>query len=424
MVNVVLMVYPVIRAANEEERVALRPIGRNSDRFQEAVRGLDEIVQAADDLGIWGIAPIEHHFHSEGYEVGPTPGIMDAYWAAMTKTIRVGQLGYVMTTQNPIRVAEEIAVLDHLSQGRCFAGFARGYQDRWTNVIGQHFGTVATHSDQSEADQKNREMFEEHVEMVIEALTQETIERNTPAWQIPYPYDDGIDWWMTETTARLGAPGEIGTDGRVHRISVVPAPYTRPHPPIFVATTGSERSVQYCGRHGFIPTYFADVDQTASYGQVYLQAARGAGHEFEIGQNQATVRWLQIGDTREEARRAIRAYDAEIERNFYHQLALINPKVDRSQMLPTDASLDDFAAQIETDERHAWGTVEDVREKLVRQWKNLPAEYLLLILHYAQQPKESVIRNLKLFMREVKPALDELTPYAQQETVVAGSQRG
>jgi len=44
----------------------------------------------------------------------------------------------------------------------------------------------------------------------------------------------------------------------------------------------------------------------------------------------------------------------------------------------------------------------------VRQWRELPAEYAVLIYHYAQQPKESVIEDLRLFMREVKPALDEV----------------
>ena len=83
-------------------------------------------------------------------------------------------------------------------------------------------------------------------------------------------------------------------------------------------------------------------------------------------------------------------------------------------MLPVDAPLEAFAEQIEGLENHAWGTVSDVTEKLVRQWELLPAEYISIILHYAQQPKESVIRNLELFMREVKPALDELTQYAQE----------
>ena len=414
MVKVILQVYPMVRAADEAEREALRPIGRNVERYQEAISGLDDIVKAADELGLWGIAPIEHHFHSEGYELGPTPGLMDAYWAAITKQIRVGQLGYVMTAQNPIRVAEEIAVIDHLSKGRSFAGFARGYQDRWTNVIGQHFGTVATQSDGGAADQANREMFQEHVEMVIEAWTKDTIERNTSRWQIPYPYEDGIDWWMSETTKRLGAPGELDENDKVRRVSVVPAPYQQPHPPVFVATTGSPQSVAFAGRNGFIPTYFSGIEQAEKHGLVYQEAAREGGFNFALGQNQATARWIQIGETREEARQALRDYDAEIERNFYHLLALARPGAKPDEMLPVDAPLEAFAEKLENQETHAWGTVEDVREKLVRQWKLLPAEYVSLIIHYAQQPKESVIRNLELFMTEVKPALDEITQYTEE----------
>ena len=57
---------------------------------------------------------------------------------------------------------------------------------------------------------------------------------------------------------------------------------------------------------------------------------------------------------------------------------------------------------------------------MVAEWKQLPAEYLTLIYHYAQMPKEVVIRNLELFMREIKPALDELTEYADRDTAAAG----
>ena len=44
----------------------------------------------------------------------------------------------------------------------------------------------------------------------------------------------------------------------------------------------------------------------------------------------------------------------------------------------------------------------------MRQWRELPAEYVVVIYHYAQQPKESVIEDLRQFMREVKPALDDV----------------
>jgi len=50
-----------------------------------------------------------------------------------------------------------------------------------------------------------------------------------------------------------------------------------------------------------------------------------------------------------------------------------------------------------------------VRKQLVEQWKEFPSEYLCLIYHYAQTPKEEVIANLEPFMSKVKPALDEIT---------------
>ena len=56
------------------------------------------------------------------------------------------------------------------------------------------------------------------------------------------------------------------------------------------------------------------------------------------------------------------------------------------------------------------GTVDEVREKMVRQWRELPAEYCVLILHYAQQPLDSCVWNLEQFMKEIKPALDEYQP--------------
>jgi len=127
MLKPIVIMYPVIPARDEEERAALRPIGRNRDRYQAAIRGMGEIIQAADDMGFWGAATPEHHFWSEGYEVAPSPGATNAYWLAKTKNIHIGPLGYVMSTHNPIRVAEEVAVIDHLSQGRTFVGFARGY---------------------------------------------------------------------------------------------------------------------------------------------------------------------------------------------------------------------------------------------------------------------------------------------------------
>lgn len=424
MLKVIVQIYPVIPAKSEEERERLRPIGRNVERYHETLHGWTDIVKAADELGLWGVATIEHHFWSEGYEVGPSPGVLNAYWAALTRRVRVGQLGYVMSTQNPIRVAEEVAILDHLTRGRCFVGFARGYQSRWTNIIGQHLGTRATRSPSAarsdpavigigstaltqriiQDDEINRRIFEEAVEIVLRAWTQDSLEYNGEFWKIPYPYDAGVDDWPlghAGITRRFGAPGEVDQHGIVRRVSVVPAPYTKPHPPVFLASSGSPETIEYAGRKGFIPVYFTSLARAQEAGHLYVRAAQEAGRAYAPGQNQAIVRWIEIGETREEARECLARYDAEIHKNFYAAMGrrrLSNP--------------DDIVQSMIDSGLYSYGTVDDVRQQLVRHWSIMPAEYMVLIFHYAQMPKERVIYNLEKFVRHIKPALDELVDKA------------
>lgn len=429
MVKVILQLYPVIPAESEEQRAALRPIGRNRELYQQTLSGWHDIIRAADDLGLWGVATIEHHFWSEGYECGPNPGVLDAYWAAITKNVRVGQMGYVMSTQNPLRVAEETAIIDHLTRGRCFVGFARGYQSRWTNVIGQHLGARATSSPSAslidpnniigsnqnaqdvDDDAVNRRIFEEEVDIVVKAWTQDSIEYRGESWQIPFPFEQGVnDWPLAHAgvTGRLGAPGEVGPDGSIRRISVVPAPYTRPHPPVFVATAGSPESAQFAARRGFIPLFFTSIKNALRLGTVYHETAREAGHNFAFGQNQGVVRMPHLGATTDDARRSLVRYDSDIFRNFYASMG--RRKMDTSDVVKSTTQFGMWIA----------GTVDEVREQLISEWKQLPAEYLTLIYHYAQMPKEVVIRNLELFMREIKPALDELTEYPERASAAAG----
>ena len=62
-----------------------------------------------------------------------------------------------------------------------------------------------------------------------------------------------------------------------------------------------------------------------------------------------------------------------------------------------------FTAVLERSEQHAIGTVDEVRDQLVRQWKELPAEYLTIIMHYAQQPLESVVGTSTVHDRRSSP---------------------
>lgn len=425
--KVILQLYPMIPAAGEADRKARRPLGRDRDAYHKAVHEWTDIIRAADAMGVWGCSTIEHHFHSEGYEVGPNPGVLNAYWANHITNMRVGALGYVAATQDPIRIAEETAIIDHLTDGKLFVGFARGYQSRWTNVIGQHFGTRATKSPsaavynpQTQAagfsaattlqrdlddDAKNRRIFEDHVEIMLKAWTQESFDHRSDNWQIPYPYDTGVDDWplaRAGVTQKFGAPGEVDAQGHTRRVSMAPAPFVQPHPPVFVSGSGSPDTIAFCGKHGFVPTYFTGIKAAGPLAEHYRKAAADHGRSFRPGQNQCMVRWIQIGRSREDALERIRNYDLDIWKNFY------------ASMGRRAVENDDYFGSLVNSGLFVFGTVDEVRRELVEQWKVFPAEYITLINHYAQTPKEVVIETLDRFQREVKPALDEVIDHAHR----------
>ena len=104
MLKPITLMYPVIPARDEDERAALRPIGRHRERYQTAIHGMTEIIQAADEMGFWGAATPEHHFWSEGYEVAPSPGATNAYWLAKTRNISL-VMKRLLSPKNHIRIA-------------------------------------------------------------------------------------------------------------------------------------------------------------------------------------------------------------------------------------------------------------------------------------------------------------------------------
>jgi hypothetical protein len=156
---------------------------------------------------------------------------------------------------------------------------------------------------------------------------------------------------------------------------------------------------------------FTSIKNAVTLGTAYQNAATASGHRFTFGQNQAVVRMPHLGATTEAARKSLIDYDADIFRNFYASMG--RRKMDTSDIVKSTTQFGMWAV----------GTVDELRRQLVEEWKKFPAEYLTLIYHYAQMPKEVVIKNLELFMREIKPALDELTPYTNKDIASAAASR-
>jgi len=286
-----------------EDRKRLRPIGRNNERYQQMLEELRKLAVLADDAGFDVMATTEHHFHSEGYETSVAPLLLYTDLAARTKRIKFSPLGLVLPSWDPLRCAEELAVLDHLTKGRICAGFARGYQDRWVNVLGQQYHVTGAPMDGSSIDNHNRKVYEETLKLIKKAWTEESIEYDGAYYKVPYPYKEGITRWpVAEWTRTYGAPGEIDEAGVVRRICVVPKPYQQPHPQLFQPFSVSENTIRYTAQSSIVPWILvAYPPEFRRLCDVYQQVAREAGRDLGLGESVGAFRAVHFGDTEAEA---------------------------------------------------------------------------------------------------------------------------
>jgi hypothetical protein len=181
---------------------------------------------------------------------------------------------------------------------------------------------------------------------------------------------------------------------------------------MFMATSASIDSAIYCGKNGLIPCYFAPIDKAEEHGKAYWKAAQEAGHNVRYGEKQALVRWIHVTDSWEDYRAAIAKYDVDIYRDFYSKFF---KAFDMSKFIadPIQSVMDCGL--------YVGGTVEDVRQQLQSQLDRLPAEYVVLIWHWAQQPTHDVLREMELFARDVLPKLDNSGVKAPVAPVIAPS---
>jgi alkanesulfonate monooxygenase SsuD/methylene tetrahydromethanopterin reductase-like flavin-dependent oxidoreductase (luciferase family) len=124
----------------------------------------------AEPLGFDSLFALEHHF--TGYSMSPAPLQMLSYYAGRTSRITLGTCVIVLPWHDPIRVAEQIALLDVMSGGRTLMGFGRGA----ASVEYEGFRIPM---------EEARPRFVESAELIIKALQNESFDWNGKFYQIP-----------------------------------------------------------------------------------------------------------------------------------------------------------------------------------------------------------------------------------------------
>ena len=212
------------------------PIPPSYDDPQISVQSYQEGIeecQLAEELGFDWISFSEHHY--SGRIATGTPAVMAAAVAERCKKAKIAMLGPLLPLNNPVRVAEELGLLDNLTNGRLIVGFLRG-----TPNEDQVYGV-------NPAEGRGRLL--EGMDLVLRALTE------------PQPFS-----W----------------EGRYYRfrtVSVWPRPVQQPLPPVIVATR-SEDTIRYAAEHQLgLGISFIPVEQMARLTEKYHEWCAEAGWE-------------------------------------------------------------------------------------------------------------------------------------------------
>jgi alkanesulfonate monooxygenase SsuD/methylene tetrahydromethanopterin reductase-like flavin-dependent oxidoreductase (luciferase family) len=331
-------------------------------------------------------------------EISPSPLMLNIHLGAHTKRLMHGQLGLVLPSHDPIRLAEEIAIADHLLRGRLFVGMARGYQSRWMNILCQKLGVGATYSDGSEADRSNRLLFSENFKIMKKAWAEELLTWDGPTYKVPNPLSGIPDWPPAETvTATYGAPGEIGSDGHtVQGVSVVPKPYQTPHPPLFQAFGASPPTIEWCGANDVVPTIlFGAVERIRELLEIYRAAHAAAGRDVAIGERVGVCRTFHIVEgirgedaVRAELLRRAERWEAPVWRGWYETFGLLDLMLRLpGEEGPVPAPGESIGERLLRSGVMIGGTVDDCKRQVERFLEVLPVDHLVADHRRAASPR-------------------------------------
>jgi alkanesulfonate monooxygenase SsuD/methylene tetrahydromethanopterin reductase-like flavin-dependent oxidoreductase (luciferase family) len=359
--------------------------GTRGDLYDRMLREVGAQARLADDLGYDSISFTEHHFHIEGFELSNNPILLDLYIAMQTRRLRVGQLGIVLPAQNPLRVAEDIAMLDHMTGGRVNAGFARGYQRRWVDIMAQqtHGITGAQPHQHDEIDAANREAFEECFAIIKKAWTDEMLSYQGRYWRIP----PGATPWTLEAT-RLWGRGV--TDNIVKAVGVVPKPVQKPHPPIFQPFASSDRSIRWCAQEGvtaILPPLHPTIER-----QLYDLYAEVSGRA--LGDGIGVLRDLIIADTDDEALALWADGGVFCGRAWFEPFGFSKGMQDPRTGESPEMRANGLALV---------GTVDSVTRQLEGLLKRLPVKWLFAWMYNGLVPHDHLMKSIELFATKVLP---------------------
>lgn len=259
-----------------------QPVDRRygNDDYLACYRHLTHWAKTMDRLGYDTMWLTEHHFQYEGYEVTPNLILFGLHLAKETERLRLGQMFNVVPQWHPLRLAEDAAMMQILTDDRMQFGVGRGTVPREAQSLG---GVVASGDNEmsAELDRINREIFQESMEIIKAAWNNETFSFSGKHFVLPPP----------------GIPDRGST---VQDLTLIPKPIA----PIDVwQAVTSPPTLDYAasvGHHAVLPA--RGITDTKQWWDDFGDKAAAGGWELGHGEGRCLAINMHVGRTMEEAK--------------------------------------------------------------------------------------------------------------------------
>ena len=335
-------------------------------RHEDIIRNELTQVEWSEELGFDEVWFTEHHFIDYGLSVDPAT--LAAAAASRTRRVRIGLAAAILPFHHPLRLAEQMALVDILSDGRLDVGVGRG--NRPAEFAGYRV-----------PQQESRERFDETVDVMQRGWTEERFSYHGRF----FSFDD---------------------------VRVIPKPVQRPHPPLYqvcVTKDGIENTALR-GWPMLNSVLFGPVDQLVTNRDIYVntldKAGRTPGEIAALLSRWGVSRQIYVADT--DARALEEAKAAEVWYQDSFRRFVIPERIEDAHptLQPGFRAMADRLGKVTWEglvaETLAFGSPDTVARH-IEHMRSIGVGQILCWMNFGGLPQDKVRRSMELFAREVMP---------------------
>ena len=320
--------------------------GKSDPQFYEE-RG--KIAKAFEAAGFYSYHVAEHHFTTLG--MAPSPTVFLAAIAAQTTRLRIGPLVFALPLYEPLRLIQEICMLDNISKGRLDMGFGRGS----SSIEAAYYG-----------EETSQDTYTEGLEVILKGLQTDRLTFHGKRFN----YDD---------------------------VPILLTPFQKPYPPIWYGVHSIEAS-ERAARRGLNMVSADSVADTRGFHDHYRKVWKQT-HPGEKLPRLGLTRFIVVAETDEKALEiAARAY--RYWHDSFHMLFRLHGTVPR---LGERAKTFDLVIE---EGRGIAGSPDTVAKFLAKQLEESASNYFVGQFVFGDMSLEETLRSVELYKDKVAPRLD------------------